>query len=99
MLKVNNEYRLSINNLLNQISPKQLLYEILLDFGFHDVDAVFQALRSKSGKEFFNDRFYMIKDRSELIISKHIAMENAIVYENTTELDVPFKISFFKINV
>ena len=94
LIEENNEYRIDIPSLLNQISPKQLLYEIILDFGFSDVDAVFNSLKSASGKEFFNKDYYMIKDRSELIISKHIVIDRVVVDQKMTFSNSPFNINF-----
>ena len=54
--KSGDEYRISIPSLLKETYPKQLLYEMISDFRFHDVDSVFNSLRSESGKEFFKCR-------------------------------------------
>ena len=77
--KTQNEYRINIDMLIKEPSSKQILYELISDFGFFDIDSVFNALSSKSGKEFFNADFYMIKDRSNLIISDHINNNREIV--------------------
>ena len=57
--KKQNEYKINIDMLLKEPSSKQILYEIISDFGFFDIDSVFNALSSKSGKEFFNSDFYI----------------------------------------
>ena len=79
--KKQNEYRINIDMLLKEPSSKQILYEIISDFGFFDIDSVFNALSSKSGKEFFNSDFYMIKDRRDLIISDYINNNREVVSE------------------
>jgi len=94
LIEQNNEFRINIPALLDETSAKQLLYEIISDFGFLDVDAVFNSLKSQSGKEFFNNDYYMIKDRRELIISKHIKIDSCVVEEDLPYVDVPFKIKF-----
>tara|TARA_B100000579_G_scaffold221301_1_gene180997 strand:+ start:9922 stop:11223 length:1302 start_codon:yes stop_codon:yes gene_type:complete len=94
LIRREHEYVINIKNLLKELSPKQLLYEIISDFGFYDVDRVFRSLYSESGREFFNSDFYMIKDRFELIISEHIVNEHCIVYEHTKSAEIPFKINF-----
>ena len=55
--------KLIFDMLLKEPSSKQILYEIISGFGFFDIDSVFNSLSSKSGKEFFNSDFYMIKDQ------------------------------------
>jgi len=92
LIQSNGEYRINIELLLKEPASKQLLYEIISDFHFHDVDAVFKSLSSDSGKEFSNSNFYMIKDRNELIISKHILNNRVIINENTKSVKIPFKI-------
>ncbi len=77
--KKQNEYKINIDMLLKEPSSKQILYEIISDFGFFDIDSVFNSLSSKSGKEFFNSDFYMIKDRRDLIISDYIHNNREVV--------------------
>jgi len=90
----NDQHKINIESLLKELEPKQLLYEFIADFGFHDIDAVFNTLSSNSGKEFFNNEFYMIKDRNELIISKHISNHSVIINEDTQSIQDPFDIKF-----
>ena len=84
--KTQNEYRINIDMLLKEPSSKQILYEIISDFGFLDIDSVFNSLSSKSGKEFFNSDFYMIKDRRDLIISDYINNNREVVSEEVRTL-------------
>ena len=77
--KKQNEYKINIDMLLKEPSSKQILYEIISGFGFFDIDSVFNSLSSKSGKEFFNSDFYMIKDRRDLIISDYIHNNREVV--------------------
>ena len=90
----NKEYRVNIDSLLQESTPKQLLYEIISDFNFLDVESVFTSLKSSSGKEFINSDYYMVKDRHELIISKHIHNDNVVIYKDITNIKSPFNISF-----
>ena len=94
IIKKNNEYYISVKKLLKEVYPKQLLYEIISDFGFLDTDAVFNSLSSISGKEFFNTEFYMIKDRDRLIVTKHIDSDIVVIEEDTVSISHPFKITF-----
>ena len=88
------EYSVCIDQLLQEPAPKQLLYEIISDFGFKDIDSVFVSLFSNSGKEFYNKDFYMVKDRNQIIITKHISNDSILVFEETSTLSIPFDISF-----
>ena len=89
----NNEYKINIDLLLHQTAPKQILYEMISDFGFYDIDSVFKSLSSRSGKEFFNSDFYMIKDRKDLIITKHINNDSIVIYEKLKSLK-KYKLKF-----
>lgn len=89
-----NEHVINIDKLLIQKHPKQLLYEIISDFGFTDLDSVFHSLKSNSGKEFFSKEFYMIKNRAELIISKHIINEIVHIDHHTINIKKPFSVNF-----
>ena len=88
------EYSVCIDQLLQEPAPKQLLYEIISDFGFKDIDSVFVSLFLSSGKEFYNKDFYMVKDRNQIIITKHISNDSILVFEETSTLSIPFDISF-----
>jgi len=88
------QYKINIKLLLKEVSPKQLLYECIRDFGFYDINAVFNALSSDSGKEFFNNEFYMIKDRNELMISKNITNNVTLINVDTETIQEPFNIRF-----
>ena len=94
LIKDKDTYRININDLLNEISPKIVLYELLSDFDFYDIDAIFKSLSSSSGKEFFNANYYLIKDRSALIISKHITNNSVLIYEKTKKISDPCSIAF-----
>ena len=96
LLKKNNEYIINIKSLLKENSPEQLLYEIISEFGFYDIVSVFKSFNSASGKEFFNEKFYMIKDRNNLIISQYITSNSIVIDENTNNIKAPFKICFVK---
>ena len=88
------EYRINIDKLIIQKYPKQLLYELISSFGFGDIDAVFNSLKSGSGKEFFSEDFYMIKDREYLIITKHILDDIVTIDSKVVNVQKPFSIKF-----
>tara|TARA_B100000575_G_scaffold294495_1_gene310818 strand:- start:1617 stop:2933 length:1317 start_codon:yes stop_codon:yes gene_type:complete len=63
---------IEIDDLIKLKHYELILFEIISDFGFNDLKSVSRSLRSPSGREFFNENYYMVKDRSQLIISKKI---------------------------
>ena len=87
LIKVSqSQYKINIPKILSETFSKQLLFEIISDFGFFDVDSVFQSFFSSSGKEFFNSDYYMIKDRSDLIITEHITNNTIIINKKTNKI-------------
>ncbi len=70
------EIQISIRKLLSTISPKQILYEILLDFEFNQeqVPQIWECLDSQPGKVFFSSTHQLLKDRNHLIIAKREAI-------------------------
>lgn len=59
-----------IYQLLNEVSPQTLLYEILAPLGFNSAQAedVFQSLRGQAGRLFISKEWRVIKDRELLLI-------------------------------
>ena len=63
---------IEIDDLIKLKHYELILFEIISEFGFNDLKSVLRSLRSPSGREFFNENYYMVKDRSQLVISKKI---------------------------
>ena len=66
-------YKLNISELIELQHLEVILFEILKQFGFSEVDQIIKAINSQSGKQFFSDTYQLIIDREQIIIS---ALEN-----------------------
>ena len=94
LIKQHNEFRVNVPLLLKEVSSKQILYEIISEFGFSDLEAVFKSLNSDSGKEFMSPNYYMVKDRESLIISPYLDDYNLMVSRTTKMITYPMPIFF-----
>jgi tRNA(Ile)-lysidine synthase len=65
-----NGFRLNINQLLEFQNSEMILFETLSDFQFNysTVESIYNQLSGESGKQFFSEKYMLIKDRSELFI-------------------------------
>lgn len=64
------EGKILIDNLLEQLAPKSLLYSILSDYGFSSTvsEEVYRSLSSPSGKVFYSSSYRVVRDRSCFLI-------------------------------
>lgn len=71
MLVTTEKYRIYINieSLVRTTAPDIILYEILKDFGFTQIDQIFRTLNSPSGRYFYSSKYTLLKDREYLIIT------------------------------
>jgi tRNA(Ile)-lysidine synthase len=69
VMKGNN---ISIQALMNEPSPKSLLFELLHPLGFNSaqVGGVFDAISGQAGKQFKSENYLLVKDRDLLLISE-----------------------------
>ena len=102
----NNEFRISINEIINQPAPKTILYELINTFGFtrETSDDIFRSINSESGKVFeaTHSCYKIIKDRDFLIIFKqHENLQEIFkVEENNADCDIlPIEISISKVKI
>jgi tRNA(Ile)-lysidine synthase len=70
LFPIENGFKLNIHQLLEFQNAEMILFEILSDFQFNfsTVESIFNQLRGESGKQFFSEKFKLIKDRTELFI-------------------------------
>lgn len=61
---------IDINALLSSVAPKAILYEILREYGFSEIDDIYRSLTSQAGKIFYSSTHQILKDRDQLIISE-----------------------------
>ena len=52
------------------IEPKTVLFEIVNDYGFKDIDSIYNVIDSKPGKSFYSKNYLLIRDRDNICISK-----------------------------
>lgn len=70
--KVLSEGKINIPELLKQISPQTVLFEILYPLGFNScqIEDIFLSLSRQSGRKFYSIDYELVKDRDFLIINK-----------------------------
>jgi tRNA(Ile)-lysidine synthase len=90
---------IDISLLKSYPSPEAVLYEILKDYGFgrDSVLNISESIHSQSGKEFFSDKYRIVKDRQTFIltsIQKNIKKETYSIEKTTNKLSEPVKLEF-----
>ncbi len=92
-----NQLSINIDSLCNQTSPKTILFEILHPYGFTNniVQNIEKHLHDESGKKFYSDTHYLIKDRNFLIISEKEKTNQTSfqILENDAQIEFPIHLS------
>ncbi|MAP80883.1 MAG: tRNA lysidine(34) synthetase TilS [Aequorivita sp.] len=65
-----NAYKIDIQKLRDFPHTKQLLYELLKDFGFTEWDDVSNLLDAQTGKQVYSQTHRLLKNRDELLLTK-----------------------------
>lgn len=70
--RVYTDGKIHIPTLQAEVSPEAVLYELLRDKGFnqHQLADILKATEGQSGKQFFSEKWMMLKDRDWLIINE-----------------------------
>ena len=70
--RVYNDGKIHIPALQSEPSPEAVLYELLRDKGFnqHQLADILKATEGQSGKQFFSEKWMVLKDRDWLIINE-----------------------------
>ena len=94
---------INIPLLTSHPSPEAILYEILKDYGFgRDIVLnITESIHSQPGKEFFSEKYRLIKDRETFILStinKDVKQTSFLIDKTTTKLEEPVKIDFSSIS-
>ncbi|HOO18844.1 MAG TPA: tRNA lysidine(34) synthetase TilS [Paludibacteraceae bacterium] len=95
-------YKININALNEQVSVLNVLYEVLSLYGFSP-DTILQIKeninKSVSGKVFYSDKFRLLIDRKEIIIStfKEEKNQSFLLPEENYEINFPIHLQFKKI--
>ena len=68
---------------------KTLLFELLQPYGFTDWDAIFQLMKTQSGRIIYSKNYRLIKDREQLILSKNVTCntQKTSIQENDTSIE------------
>ena len=71
--KVNDSFRINIEQLKKEKKTSFILFEIINQYGFNasQVDDIISSLETQPGQEFLSPSYRLIKDRVELIIIKN----------------------------
>jgi tRNA(Ile)-lysidine synthase len=93
----NDQLKINIDLLCKQASPKTILFEILHPYGFNEsiVQDIEKHLHDESGKKFYSDTHYLIKDRNFLIISEKEKTNQTSfqILENEAQIEFPIHLS------
>ena len=95
--------KIDIDLLRKSIEPKTVLFEIIKDFGFIDIDSIFNVIDSGSGKSFYSKKYFLVKNRNKLCISKLIKDRIIEISKDKNNIKDPIKMSLkfvdnFKLN-
>lgn len=93
--KFDDVHVIEIDDLIKLKHYELILFDIISEFGFNDLHSVLRSLTSRSGREFFNENYYMVKDRSQLIISKkinkllvYVTLETRFLFEKKVKFKI-----------
>ena len=76
---------------------KAYLYQWLNEYGFNDWNAVYDLIKTQSGKQVFSETHVLLKDRNELIIFpklNEIEPGNFLISKDQREIKFPLKMAF-----
>jgi len=85
--------KVNINLLKNSIEPKTVLFEIIKEYGFIDIDSIFEVLDAQSGKTFFSKNYFLIKNRDEICITKLSEDRTIKIPKSANYINDPIKLS------
>lgn len=95
--------KIDIGLLRKSIEPKTVLFEIIKEFGFIDIDSIFNVIDAGSGKSFYSKKYFLVKNRNKLCISKLIKDKILEISKEKNNIKDPIKMSLkfvdnFKLN-
>ena len=85
--------KIDIGLLTKSIEPKTVLYEIIKEFGFIDIDSIFNVIDAESGKSFYSKKYFLVKNRNKLCISKLIKDRIIEISKEKNYIKDPIKMS------
>ncbi len=94
--KKNNQIIIDINNLKSQTAPETFLFEFLKKYNFSSRQSsdIFNSIDKESGKQFFNKKYKLIKDRKHLIITENrvVKFNEKKIKKNKKEITNPIQL-------
>ena len=85
--------KIDIALLSKSIEPKTVLFEIIKEFGFIDIDSIFNVIDAGSGKIFYSKKYFLVKNRNKLCISKLIIERIIEISKEEKNIKDPIKMS------
>jgi len=93
--------KIDISKLKEFQNYKAYLYQWLNEYGFNDWNAVYDLIKTQSGKQVFSETHVLLKDRNELILfpkQNEIEPSNFLISKNQREIKFPLNISFCNVD-
>ena len=85
--------KIDINLLKNSIEPKTVLFEIIKQYGFVDIDSVFEVIDAQPGKTFYSKKYFLIKNRHDFCISRLFKKRVKEINQPNSYIKDPIKLS------
>ena len=87
--------KINIATLNELVDSEVVLFEILKPFGFSQVDQIFKAIGSQSGRQFFSKTHHLIIDRNTILIALLDDLKKPIeISELDKEIHTPLQMRF-----
>ncbi len=94
-------HHISIEGLMNHQPIRTVLFELIRPYGFQpeQVDQVLAVLESDPGRKFYSETHRLVKDRSELVITRKEIENPELVYieKDCLEIHLPVPMKFQQI--
>ncbi|MBL4888112.1 MAG: tRNA lysidine(34) synthetase TilS [Flavobacteriaceae bacterium] len=92
---------LDCKKLLELPNTQDVLYQLLHAYGFTQWQDIYQLLSSQSGKQVFSENYCLLKNRENLILTKHfknLEKESYEILQNISIITDPITLHLTKIN-
>lgn len=80
---------------------KFILYNWLADYGFSAWQDIYELIDAQSGKHILSDKYTLLKNRNELVLSITQSINTTVVYpieDATTAIDYPISLTFTEVD-
>jgi len=91
------EGRFSISQILKEVAPLAVLFELLHPYGFNaaQLKDIYRSLEGESGRLFYSGDYVLLRDRDYLLLKKREALADAphkILHHEVREIDAGFEV-------